>query len=80
MIKLLLEPPEDTLVEFIVISAHEIPLDVKLDSVGGYGVIIGNLTDMLGEALLAIECAFAFAAGIGVRNEATVPPVGGNIK
>ncbi len=62
-----------------MIQTHKIPLDVKFDSVGRYGVILGNLAEMVGEPFLAIECTFALAARVRVGNETTVPPVGADI-
>lgn len=64
VIELLVQSPENAFVELFMIQAHEIPLDVKLDGVGGDGVILCNLTEVMGEAFLAIERAFALATGI----------------
>lgn len=80
VVELLFEPPENTLIEFFVVEAHEIALDVKFDGVGGSSVVVGDLADVACETFLAVEGAFVFAAGIGIRNETTVPPIGTNIE
>lgn len=80
VVELLFQTPEDPFVEFLMIQAHKISLDVKLDSVGGDGVILGDLTEVMSEALLTIECAFAFATGIGIGDETPVPPFRANIE
>ena len=54
-------------------------MDVKLDSEGGCVVIVGDLANVVKESFLAEEGAFADAAGIGVDNEAAVPPAGTNV-
>ncbi len=55
-------------------------MDVKLDSEGGCVVIVGDLANVVKESFLAEEGAFVFTAGVGIGNEAAVPPVSTNIK
>lgn len=74
MIELLLETPEDTFIEFIVVQAHEIPLNVEFDGESGFGVILCGLTNVASKAFLAVKCTFASATRVGVGNEAAIPP------
>lgn len=77
--KLAVEAPANTLVEFAVVEAHEVALDVELDDESGAGVIFCGATDVGGEALLAEKGAFADTTGVGIDDEAAIPPVGANI-
>ncbi len=80
MIKLLFEPPENALIKFFVVQAHEIALDIEFDGIGGECVILGDLADVAGETFLTVEGAFILAARIRVGNETAVPPIGTNIE
>lgn len=77
--ELTVEAPTNALVEFIMVEAHEIALDVEFDNEGGTGVVFGGAANVGGEALLAEEGAFADAAGVGVDDEATIPPIGADV-
>lgn len=77
--ELTVETPADTLVKFAVVEAHEVALDVEFDDEGGAGVILGCAANVGGEALLAEESAFADAAGIGIDDEAAIPPAGADV-
>ena len=77
--ELAVETPADAFVEFAVVEAHEVALNIEFDDESGAGVILGGAADMSGEALLAEEGAFADTTGIGVDNEAAVPPAGTNV-
>ena len=63
-----------------MVQAHKVALDVKFGDEGGAGVVRGGLTEVAGEALLAVEGAFALAAGVGIGDEAAVPPVGADVE
>lgn len=78
--KLLFKTPEDASVEEIMVKAHEITLDVEFDGEGLASVVFGDLADVMGEALLAVECAFADATRIRIGAKAAVPPAGANIE
>ena len=77
--ELAVETPTNTFIKFAVVETHEVALNIEFDDEGGAGVILGGAADVSGEALLAEEGAFADAAGIGVDNEAAVPPAGTNV-
>lgn len=78
-LKLTIKAPDDTLEKFIMIKANEIALDIESDGEGRFGIILGGLADMMGEALLTEEDAFAFAARIRILRKATIPPIGADI-
>lgn len=77
--ELAVETPADTLVEFAVVEAHEVALDVEFDDEGGLGVIFGGTADVGGKTLLAEEGAFTDAARVGVDEKTAIPPAGANI-
>lgn len=77
--ELAVETPTDAFVEFAVVEAHEVALDVEFDDESRAGVIFRGATDVGGEALLAEEGAFTDAAGVGVDEKAAVPPVSADI-
>lgn len=62
--ELTVETPTNAFVEFAVVEAHEIALDVEFDDESGTGVIFRCATDVGGEALLTEESAFANTARI----------------
>lgn len=80
MEKLSFETPEDASIEEVVVEAHEIALNVELDGESLASVVFGDLADMMGKTFLSIEGAFADATGVGIGAEATVPPLGADIK
>lgn len=77
--ELALETPANALVEFVMIEAHKIALDVEFDDEGRASVIFSGTADVSGETLLAEEGALADAAGVGVDEKAAVPPVGADV-
>lgn len=79
MIELLFETPENAAVEFIMVQTHEISLNVEFDGESGLGVILRGLADVASKALLAVERTLAFATGVGIGNEAAIPPFGAAI-
>lgn len=79
MIKLAIEAPKYALIKELVVEAHEVTLDVEFDGISGNGVVVGGLADVMREAFLAIERALGFAARIGVGQETSIPPVGGDV-
>ena len=64
MEKLLLKAPKHAAIEKVVPQTHEIALDIEFSNYGGAGVILGYLAEVVGKPLLAIKCAFVFAAGV----------------
>ncbi len=78
-LKLAIKAPDDTLEKFIMIKANEITLDIKSDGEGGLSIIFSGLANMVGEALLAEENAFAFATRIRIFRKAAVPPISADI-
>lgn len=59
-----------------MVEAHKITLNIEFDSKSWFGIVLGSLTNVTSKAFLAVECAFALATRIGIRNEATIPPLG----
>ncbi len=45
-------------------EAEKVALNIERDGESGLGVIFGDFADVVGEALLAIEDAFVFAARV----------------
>lgn len=78
--ELAFESPEDAFVEEIVIQAHEIALDVEFDGKSLAGVVFGDLANVVSEAFLAVKCAFADAAGIGISTKTAIPPFRADIE
>lgn len=78
-LKLAIKTPDDALEKFIMIEANEITLDIKSDGESGFSIIFSGLANMVGEALLAEENAFAFATRIRIFRKAAVPPISANI-
>lgn len=79
-LELAVETPVNPFDELAVAEVDEVTFDIEDDGEGGLSVIESGLADVLGEALLAEEDAFAEAAGVGVSDEAAVPPVGADIE
>lgn len=65
--ELLIKTPENTLVEEGMGETHKVTLNVEFGGESWLGIIISGLTDVVEETFLGIECAFTFAAGVGVR-------------
>ncbi len=77
VLELMVKTPNDTLAQLLVTETDKITLNVKGDCEGGLSVIVGDFTDVFGEALLAIEDAFAFATRVRIGAETLIPPIGG---
>ena len=73
-LKLVVKPPEDALVKFLMAEADKITLNIEGDDKSWLSVIAGGEAEVMSEALLAIEDAFADATRVRIGNEAAVPP------